>query len=184
LAAWIGEPGADMEARKPTLLRAVLVAILVVLLVVWGMVALSVDDALWFLPVFSADASYIDLYWHGEHVLLEPGSSGYALLNEALKEVLVHVRANPATTGLSDATLENLRATGALLEAHYAEPVRVHSWYLFGPSQVFYIPLSGYHASYSRVFNAGRGAPLQLRDIDAIMAAAEAIAQQEGLGEP
>jgi hypothetical protein len=173
-----------MEARKPTLLRAVLVAILVVLLVVWGMVAMSVNDALWLLPVFSADASYIDLYWYGEYVLLEPGSPGYELLNAALQRDLAHVHANPATTGLSDATLEGLQATGALVEAHYAEPVRVHSWYLFGPSEVFYIPLSGHHASYNRVFNAGRGAPLQLRSIDTIAAAAEAVAQQENLGGP
>jgi len=44
---------------------------------------------------------------------------------------------------------------------------------------VYYIPLSGYHAQQSRVFNAGRGA-LELRSIAHIMAAAEAVARQEG----
>jgi hypothetical protein len=145
---------------------------------------MAVEDALWFLPVFSADASHIDLYWHGEQVRLQPGSAGYALLNEALHADLSHVRAYPEGAGLSEETLEDLRAEGRLVEAHYAEPTRVHSRYRFSPSRVFYIPLSGHHASYDRVFNVGRGAPLELRDIGAIVAAAEAVAQQEGLGEP
>jgi hypothetical protein len=147
------------------------------------MTAIMVDDALWFLPVFSAEASSIDLYWDGEHVRLEPGSGGYALLNGALQEDLAHVHAYPSTVGLSDETLEMLRTEGRLLEAHYEEPVRVHSWYAFGPSKVFYIPLSGHHAPRSRVFNAARGAPLELQGVDAIMAAAETVAE-ERLGEP
>lgn len=173
-----------MNQGKPALLPAVLVAVLVVLLAVWGWTAMAVEDALWFLPVFSADASYIDLYWDGDQVHLQPESAEYALLNEALHEALSHVRAYPKGAGLSEETLENLHAEGRLVEAHYAEPTRVHSRYRFGPSGVFYIPLSGHHASYDRVFNVGRGTPLELRDIGAIVAAAEAVAQQEGLGKP
>lgn len=173
-----------MNQRKPALLPAVLVAVFMVLLVVWGWTAMAVEDALWFLPTFSVDASYIDLYWDGEQVHLQPASAGYALLNEALHADLSHVRAYPKGAGLSEETLENLRAEGRLAEAHYAEPVRVHSRYRFGPSRVFYIPLSGHHASSSRVFNVGRGVPLELQDIGAIVAAAEAIARQEGLGGP
>lgn len=173
-----------MNSRKPALLPAVLAMVLVVLLAVWGMVTLAVGDALWFLPVFSADASYVDLYWDGEQLRLEPDSSGYVLLNEAFHKDLSRVRAYPKGVGLSDAMLERLRAEGRLIEAHYAEPALVHSWYLFGPSQVFYIPLSGRHAEQSRVFNSGRGAPLEMQDTGTIMAAAETVAQQEGLGEP
>jgi len=172
-----------MNRRKPTLLPLVLVIVLVALLIVWGGTAVAVEDALWFLPTFSPDASYIDLYWDGEQVRLQPGSAGYALLNDALHVDLSRVRAYPKGAGLSEKTLENLRAEGTLVEAHYAEPVQVHSRYRFGPSLVLYIPLSGHHASYGRVFNAGRGVPLELRDIGAIMAAAETVARQEGLGE-
>jgi len=162
----------------------VLVIVFIVLLVVWGGAAMAVEDLLWFLPVFSADASCIDLHWDGEQVRLWPDSAGYALLNEALHEDLSHVRAYPDGVGLSAEMLERLRTKERLVEAHYAEPVRVHSSYRFMPSPVFYIPLSGHHASRDRVFNKGRGAPLELRDIGTIVAAAEAVAQQEGLGEP
>lgn len=173
-----------MSQGKPALLPALLVLISIVLLIVWSWTAMTVEDALWFLPVFSADASYIDLYWDGEQVRLWPDSAGYVLLNEALHEDLPHVRSYPAGAGLSDAMLERLRTEERLAEVHYAEPVRVHSRYRFIPSQVFYIPLSGHHASYNRVFNAGRGVPLELQDIGAIVAAAEEVARQEGLGAP
>lgn len=173
-----------VTSRKPTLLPVVLVIVLVALLIVWGGTAVAVEDALWFLPTFSADASYIDLYWDGEQVRLQPGSAGYALLNEALHGDLSRVRAYPKGAGLSEETVENLHVEGRLVEAHYAEPVRVHSRYRFSPSRVFYIPLSGHHASYGRVFNAGRGTPLELEDIGAIVAAAESVAQQQGLGGP
>lgn len=66
----------------------------------------------------------------------------------------------------------------------YAEPVRIHSRYRFGPSIVFYIPLSGLHAAQNRVFNRGRGAPLELESTERIRAAAEAVARQEGLSGP
>ena len=172
-----------MNQRKPSLLPLVLVVVFIVFLIVWGGTAVSVEDAFWFLPVFSADASFIDLYWDGEQAHLLPGSTGYALLNEALHKDLSHVRSYPDGAGLSEEMLERLQTEGRLVEAHYIEPVRVHSWYRFIPSQVFYIPLSGHHASYNRVFNAGRGAPLELRGISAIAAAAEAVALQESLDE-
>ena len=154
-----------------------------ILFLIWGVTAIMVDDHLWFLPVFSADASSIDLYWDGEQVSLEPGSDGYALLNRALQEDLARVRSYPSA-GLSDESLAELQAEGRLLVPHYAEHVHVHSWYAFGPSEVFYIPLSGHHASRDRIFNAARGAPLEMRSMDAVQAAAETVAQQEGLGQP
>jgi hypothetical protein len=170
--------------KKPALLPLILTASAVMLLIIWGMTAIMIDDELWFLPVFSADASSIDLYWDGDQVTLEPGTDGYALLNEALQEDLAHVRSYPSTVGLSDETLASLRVEGRLVEPHYAEPVRVHSWYAFGPSAVFYIPVSGHHAARNRVFNSARGAPLEMRSLDGVKAAAETVAQQEGLGQP
>jgi hypothetical protein len=170
--------------KKPALLSLILTTLFVILLIIWGMTAILVDDELWFLPVFSADASSIDLYWDGEKVSLEPGAEGYVLLNKALQEDLAHLRSYPNTVGLSDETLASLRAEGRLVESYYAEPVRIHSWYAFGPSEVFYIPVSGHHAARNRVFNSARGAPLEMRSLDGVKAVAEAVAQQEGLGQP
>jgi hypothetical protein len=173
-----------VDRRRPALLPAVVALVGVVLLIVWGGAAVAVEDAFWFLPVFSSDAARIELYWDGGHVRLLPGSAEYALLNEAVRADLPHVRAYPEKVGLSDGMLERLRVRGRLVEVHYAEPVRIHSRYRFGSSTVFYIPLSGPHAAQNRVFNRGRGAPLELESAERIRAAAEAVARQEGLSGP
>jgi hypothetical protein len=159
--------------RKPNPLLAALVFLAVIATILLAGIALTVNDALWFLPVFRADAAYFDLYWNGDQLRIEPGSPGYDLLNEALHEDLPHVVAYPKGAGLSDATLQDLRANGQLLEAYYDAPARIHSWYSFGASHVFYVPLSGHHSDQNRVFNAALGVPLELRSLDAVRQAAE-----------
>jgi hypothetical protein len=44
--------------------------------------------------------------------------------------------------------------------------------------------LSGYHAWNNRVFNFGRGSPIELDSTDRIMAAAEEIVVGAGAGSP
>jgi len=162
--------------KKPNPFLAALVLLAVLALIILSGVAVAVNDALWFLPVFRADAAYFDLYWNGVQARIEPGSPGYDLLNDALHENLSHVVAYPKGAGLSEATIEDLRANGQLLEAYYDPPARIHSGYAFGASRVFYIPLSGHHSDQNRVFNAARGTPLELRSLDAVRQAAESVA--------
>jgi len=170
--------------RKPTLISAALVFLALALLAVWAGVAVGVDDALWFLPVFRANAAYIDLYWDGQQLRLEPGSADYERLNQALQTEIPRIRSYPTGAGLSEVTLEQLRSEGRLLEAHYTHPVRVHSRYHFSATRVLYIPLSGHHARFNRVFNIGRGVPLELHSVAGIIAAAEMVAQGAGSSAP
>lgn len=170
--------------KRASPFSALLVVIVVVALVAWAATAILTGDGLWFVPVFSAEAKSIELYWDGDYVLLEPGSSGYELLDAAVRQDFAHVKGFPGQVGLSDAMLERLYAEGRLLIVHYARPARIHSWYNFGASRVYYVPLGGYHAERSRVFNANRGVTLELRSIANIVAAAETVARQEGLGQP
>ncbi len=169
--------------KRAGVLQALLVLVVLVILIVWAAAAVATGDGLWFVPVFSEDAASIELYWDGGHVLLERGSPGYDLLNAAIRHDLARVEAYPGQVGLSDATLEQLYTEGRLVVAYYARPARIHSHYNYAASTVYYIPLSGYHSAYRRVFNTGRGA-LGLRTIDEILAAAERVAQQEGLIQP
>jgi hypothetical protein len=166
-----------MKRTSPLLALVVLIAVVVV--VAWAVTAILTGDGLWFVPVFSAEARSIELYWDGGHVMLEPGSAGYELLDAAVRQDFAHVKGYPGQVGLSDATLERLYAEGRLLIVRYAQPARIHSWYNFAPSRTYYVPLSGHHAAQSRLFNASRGA-LELRSIAHIMAAAETVARQEG----
>lgn len=162
--------------KKPSVVSAMLFFVLLTAMAVVVGVAIAVDDALWFAPLFQADAAYFDLYWDGRLMRLEPGSAGYDLLNEALHKEFPRVASYPQGVGLSDETLEALRREGRLLEVYYATPVRIHSIYRFSRSRVFYIPLAGHHARQNRVFNAARGVPLELRSIATILAASETVA--------
>lgn len=174
----------EPQSKKPSLLLLLLVFAVFVVVVMWAGTAVGTDDALWFLPVFSESASSFTIYWDGEQLLLEPGSPEYAQMNAAFQEELTGIRAWPKGVGLSDPMLSHLQDAGRLVEARYSEPVRVHSRYHFGPSTVFYIPLSSHHAWNNRIFNSGRGAPLQLDSIDQIMAAAQEAVIGAGVGSP
>jgi hypothetical protein len=174
----------EPQSKKPSLLLLLVVFAVFVVFVVWAGTAVGTDDALWFLPVFSENASSYIVYWDGEQILLEPGSPGYALMNTAFQENLAHIRSYPKGVGLSDPMLNHLQDAGRLVEAQYAEPARVHSRYHFGASPVLYVPLSSHHAWNSRVFNSGRGAPVELDSIDLIMAAAEETVVGAGVGSP
>jgi len=40
-----------------------------------------------------------------------------------------------------------------MVEFHYNEPVRVHTRYMFPEARYFWVPLSGTHANWRRVFS-------------------------------
>jgi hypothetical protein len=174
----------EPQSKKPSIFLLLLVFVIFIVVVVWAGTAVGTDDALWFLPVFSVNASSYIIYWDGEQILLEPGTPEYALMNEAFQEELAHIRSYPKGVGLSEPMLDFLQDAGRIVEAQYAEPARVHSRYHFGASPVLYVPLSSHHAWNNRVFNSGRGAPLELDSIDRIMAAAQEIVVETGVGTP
>jgi hypothetical protein len=58
--------------------------------------------------------------------------------------------------GLSDESLERYRREEKFLELHYNEPVNVHTRHLYPEARNFFVPLSGTHADWRRIF-AGLG---------------------------
>ncbi len=170
------EPYDTPRMNKGGVLRPLACLAVLIVVAIWAGIGITVGDFLWFLPVFRAEASAIDLYWDGQLVHVQPGTPEYALIQEAAFAELPRVQSHAKGVGLSDETLEELRQQGRLLELHYAQPARIHTTYNFGESSVYYVPLSGHHAERRRVFNASQGAPLQLTSITQILAAAEEIA--------
>jgi hypothetical protein len=158
--------------------------VLLIALFVWGGTAIATDDALWFLPVFDVDAAFYTIYWDSEQITVEPGTPEYEMLNAAFHEDLAHVSSHPSGVGLSDSMYNHLQQAGRLVEAHYDERAMVHSPYHFGASPLLLVPLSTHHAWNSRLFNRGRGAPLQLQSTAQIMGAVETIVVESGLGSP
>jgi hypothetical protein len=171
----------EMEKKGPSLLSLAIGSIVFVLVAIWLGTALGADDLFWFLPGFRAKTAYVDLYWDGGYVRVSPDDPEYELIQEALFSDLAHVESHPPGVGLSDESLEELRREGRLLELYFDKPTRIRSPYHFGPSPVYYIPLSGHHVRENRVFNKARGGPVELVSMEQIVTTSEAIAQNRGL---
>ena len=170
--------------KGPSCLLLLVVGLLLIVAVAWGGIMIATDDPLWFLPVFEEDAAFYTIYWDSEQITVEPGSPEYEMLNAAFHEDLAHVESFPSGVGLSDSMYNHLQQAGRLGEAHYNERAMVHSRYHFGASPLLLVPLSTHHAWNSRLFNRGRGAPLELQSTAQIMSAVENIVVESGLGSP
>jgi hypothetical protein len=53
---------------------------------------------------------------------------------------------------LSDASLDRYRERERFLELRFNTPAQVHTYHMFPKARSFFVPLSGTHASYRRVF--------------------------------
>ncbi|MGC9347997.1 MAG: hypothetical protein ACP5JG_07665 [Anaerolineae bacterium] len=141
-----------MSRKRPSFLGVLLMLVLVGGLVVWWVSALTNEDPLWFLRTFKARADWITLYWEGEVQMYFPGDAGYERIMDAFAEGIAHWSGYESGVELSDESLETCRNQTQLLELHFNEPVRVHTRHLYPEARDFFVPLSGTHAEWCRVF--------------------------------
>ncbi len=144
---------------RPSLSGALGMLILVVGGLIWWFTSLTNGDPLWFLPVFNHQADRITVYWDGRTIVLTPGDAGYEPIMAAFADGIAHWSGYESGVGLSDESLDRYRQEWRLLELHYDEPVLVHTRHLYPKARNFYIPLSGTHAEYRRVFAGLTDAP-------------------------
>ncbi len=141
-----------MPGKRPSLLSALSILIIVGGLLFWWVNALTNEDPLWFVPAFNAPADWITVYWDGQTVMLFPGDPGYDAIMASFSDGVAHWSGYEGGVGLSDESLALYRDTERLLELHYNEPVHVHTRQSFAQARVFFVPLSGTHAIWRRVF--------------------------------
>jgi hypothetical protein len=142
-----------MTGKRPSALNALLVLALIGGLLVWWVSALTNEDPLWFLRSFTAQADWITVYWDGQMTVTFPGDSEYTAMMETFAGAIKRWTGYETGVGMSDETLALLRSEGRLVEVHYDQPVKVHTRHLFPEAHVFFVPLSGTHAKYQRVFS-------------------------------
>jgi hypothetical protein len=121
-------------------------------LVVWWVSALTNEDPLWFLRSFKPRADWITVYWEGKTQMFFPGDTGYEEIMDAFAGGIAHWSGYENSVGLSDESLRVYRTERHLLELHFEEPVRVHTRHLYPEARNFFVPLSGTHAEWRRVF--------------------------------
>lgn len=142
-----------------SIIRAVVVMALLVIGLIWIVNTLSNGDPLWFLPYFGARAESITLYWDGETRILQPGDPEYEVVMNAAADAIATWTAYENRVTLSEESLQELRTHWRLLELRFAEPVLVHTRHIFPPSRTLFIPITGPHAAYRRLFGAAGTVP-------------------------
>jgi hypothetical protein len=149
------------EQNQPSLLGLLGTVVIFVIAAGYGIVALSTEDALWFVPTFSEDAAEVAVYCRGEQATVTAGSPHLPSINVFINEVLSG-RNNWDSLTMSEATYRYYRESDAVvaLEIRYDHPVRVHSIYkYFSGIDTIVIPLVGRHANVNAVFGMIDGVP-------------------------
>ena len=148
-----------MIHKQPSFLGALVVLVVVAGMAIWWVSSLANGDLLWFLRSFSAKADWIVVYWEGETYMVFPNDPGYDAVMNAFAGAVAHWAGYEGSVGLSDESLERYRTEERLLELHYNEPVLVHTRHLYPRSRNFFVPLSGTHSDWRRVFAGLLDAP-------------------------
>ena len=141
-----------MQSKRPGLWGPFITLLVVAGGIVWWVTSLTNGDLWWFLRSFTVKADWIVVYWDGETTMLFPGDAGYDEIMTAFSDAIAHWSGYEGGVGLSDENLERYRNEWQLLELYYNKPVSVHTRYLFPKSRTFFVPLSGTHAEWRRVF--------------------------------
>ncbi len=148
-----------MVHKQPSFMGALVVLVVVIGLLVWWVSSLANGDLLWFLRSFNAQADWIVVYWDGADYMLFPQDPGYDAVMDAFADGVAHWAGYEGSVGLSDESLTRYRTEERLLELHYNEPVVVHTRHLYPRARNFFVPLSGTHADFRRVFAGLRDVP-------------------------
>ena len=122
------------------------------LLAIYGTIAFSARDAVWFLTGFDERPARIMLHHDGQHTLLGYGDPGYAELAEAVRASLAQGVARPSGIGLSEGSLDEARNLYVTVEAFFDQPVKLHAWFNTGRPRQMLIPVTGRHSDLAVVF--------------------------------
>lgn len=129
-------------------------AVLFLVPLIYGIIALNTGDLLWASPVFNFQPQTMVIHCFGENVYLESGSADFEQMTELVNQSMTG-RKRWDSLSLSDATYEDYQSHPQMMvvELTYSNPIRVHSRYkFFSNVDRIIIPLVGRHAQSNAVF--------------------------------
>ena len=133
------------------LLNRLLIGIVVLVGLVWYSIASPDDDWLWFIPVFDEQPSRIHLHRDGEQIVLHPGDPSYDKVNEAVNQIVRHIRAKEPRQTLPE-DQEEYYGQFSAVEVFYSEPVIIHTKHGFPRADKYLFPQSEGHHDPPAVF--------------------------------
>ena len=140
------------------LLNRLLIGIVVLVGLVWYSIASPDDDWLWFIPVFDEQPSRIHLHRDGEQIVLHPGDPSYDEVNEAVNQIVRHIRAKESRR-TSPEDQEEYYERFSAVEVFYSEPVIIHTKHSFPKADKYLFPQSGGHHDSPAVFAGMQSQP-------------------------
>lgn len=142
------------QSNQPSLMNLLGTMAIFVIAAGYGIISLSTEDPLWFIPTFSEQADEITLYCRGSEESISPDSPYFSELNGMINEALSGPKNwDPLT--MSEETYAYYQTSDAVvvLEYHYAERTRVHSLYkYFSGFDDLVVPVEGRHSKLNAVF--------------------------------
>ncbi len=142
------------KSSSPSLVSLGLTALVITAALVYGFIALSTEDPLWFTTTFDAYPEAIDVHCYGGHTTMRPGDDDFDELVAVINETLSGSKNYDPLT-MSVETYEYYLTSEAVmaLELVYSQKVRIHSFYrFFSNLDSIVIPLDGRHAASNAIF--------------------------------
>ncbi|GAB4520787.1 MAG: hypothetical protein Fur0018_00640 [Anaerolineales bacterium] len=144
---------------QPSIWKFLLSTLLVLIIAIYAIITLNTGDPLWFQSQFSGQPVAMTLYCYGTPVEITPDTPAFQALSGMVNEALSGPKRWDSLS-LSDVTYNDYHTHPrmAVLELHYAPPVRVHSTVkFFSQVEDMIIPLDGRHAQTNAVFGRDHG---------------------------
>ncbi len=141
----------EQERNLPRFREMTITVVIVLIGLIWFGIALPDRDWLWFLPVFNERAARIHLYRDGRELVLYPGDRGYEEINDAINQIVRHIKAKEPL-GMAIESQEEYYTRFSAVEVFYAEPVIIHTIHGFPQADKYLFPQSGRHYDPPVVF--------------------------------
>jgi hypothetical protein len=135
--------------------------VVVVILIFFVVMSVGTQDLLWFWPAFDAQPDAIIVRCYGDTLEVDPDSTAFQELVEALSQGLWGLK-HWTDLSLSSSTLQRYRywEDTFVLEFVYNSPIRIHSHYrYFSNVDTLIVPLVGRHAGTYPIFGLKQGSP-------------------------
>ena len=146
------EPDPVPSRDRTQLLRMLAMVGGFIILVLYGTLAFTSGDLVWFIKRFDSKPVRIVVYHDGgKRTNLDPGDPDFEPLAKAIRGSLSAGLERPSGIGLSDASLLDAYTRYVTVEAYFERPVKLHAWFNTEEPTRLLFPITGRHSDLSLV---------------------------------
>ena len=145
-------PGSRPKDRARSL-TGLITSVVITLILVWGVIALTNEDALWFTHRFDARATSFTIYWDGDVYTVRQGDAAYEPIMAAFADGIAKPSGYEGSVALSEESIDIFQSKLRMLEVRFDEPVQVHTRHPYLAAATYLVPLSETHGRMRRAFS-------------------------------